>query len=65
MPEAWDIVCVTYSHRIMELGARWCQAPDSGNAVLSHVEFSAGSPEQASFDQNRLPFTASHFPSPG
>ena len=33
MPEAWDIVCVTYSHRIMELGALWCQAPDSGNVA--------------------------------
>jgi hypothetical protein len=29
-------------------------------AVLSLVEFSTGSPEQASFNQNRLPFTAPH-----
>jgi hypothetical protein len=34
MPEAWDIVCVTGSHRIMELGALWCQAPDSG--IVAH-----------------------------
>ena len=37
MPEAWDIVCVTYSHRIMELGALWCQAPDSGNVAHCSV----------------------------
>ena len=33
MPEAWDIVYVTYSHKIMELGALGCQAPDSGNVA--------------------------------
>ena len=33
MPEAWDIVCMTDSHRIMELGALWCQAPVSGNVA--------------------------------
>jgi hypothetical protein len=33
MPEAWDIVCVTDSHRIMELGALWFQAPDSWNVA--------------------------------
>jgi hypothetical protein len=33
MPGAWDIVCVTDSHRIMELGALWCQAPISGNVA--------------------------------
>jgi hypothetical protein len=37
MPGAWDIVCVTYSHRIMELGALWCQAPVSGNVAHSSV----------------------------
>jgi hypothetical protein len=60
MPEAWDIVCVTYSHRIMELGALWCQAPDSGMwlAFQSLVEFSTRSlKEQVSFNQNRLPIT--------
>jgi hypothetical protein len=56
MPEAWDIVCMTYSHRIMELGALWFQAPDSGN-MACFSEFSTGSPEQASFNQNRLPIT--------
>jgi hypothetical protein len=35
MPEAWDIVCVTYSHRIKELGALWYQAPVSGNMAHS------------------------------
>ena len=60
MPEAWDIVCVTDSHRIMELGALWCQAPVSGNVALSLVEFSTGSPEQASLNQSRLPFTVPH-----
>jgi hypothetical protein len=54
------MVCVTYSHRIMELGALWCQAPVSGNLAHSSslVEFSTGSLEQASFNQNRLPFMA-------
>jgi hypothetical protein len=33
MPEAWDIVCGTDSHRIMEMGALWFQAPDSGNVA--------------------------------
>ena len=64
MPEAWDRVCVTYSHRIMELGALWCQTPVSGNvahcSVPCRVSYwvSTGSLEQASFNQNRLPFTA-------
>jgi hypothetical protein len=39
----WDIVCVTYSHRIMELGALWCQAPVSGNvahcSILCRVSY--------------------------
>jgi hypothetical protein len=63
MPEAWDIFCVTYSHRVMELGALWFQAPDSGNMAfvfLSLVEFSTGSPEQAPFNQNGLPITVPH-----
>jgi hypothetical protein len=60
MPEAWDIVCVTYSHRIMQLGALWFQAPVSGNVALCSflVEFSTGLPEQTSFNQNRWPITA-------
>jgi hypothetical protein len=33
MPEAWDIVCLTYSHRIIELEALWYQLPDSGNVA--------------------------------
>jgi hypothetical protein len=46
MSEALDFVCVTYSHRIMELGALWCQAPVSGNVNVtdqSFVEFPTGS----------------------
>jgi hypothetical protein len=31
MPGAWGFVCMTDSHRIMELGALWCQAPVSGD----------------------------------
>ena len=50
MPEAWDIVCMTDSHRITDrhliLGT-W----------LSLVDFSIESPEQAPFNQNRLPIT--------
>jgi hypothetical protein len=37
MPEAWDIVCVTYSHRIMELGALWCHTPVFGNVAHCSV----------------------------
>jgi hypothetical protein len=37
MPEAWNIVCVTYSNRIMELGALWCQALVSGNMAHCSV----------------------------
>jgi hypothetical protein len=33
MSEAWDIVFVTDSYRIMELGALWCQAPVSKNVA--------------------------------
>jgi hypothetical protein len=66
MSEAWDIVCMTHSHRIMELGPLWCQAPVSGNvahcSVPCRVSYwvSTGSLEQASFYQNRLPFMAPH-----
>jgi hypothetical protein len=66
MPEAWDIVCVTDSHRIMELGALWYQAPISGNmahcSVPCRVSYwvYTGSLGQASFNQNRLPFVAPH-----
>jgi hypothetical protein len=56
MPEAWDIICVIYSHRIKELRALWCQAPDwEWLALLSLVEFSTGSQEHARFNQNKLP----------
>ena len=37
MLEAWDIVCVTYSDRIIELGALWCQAPVSENVAYCSV----------------------------
>jgi hypothetical protein len=37
MPEAWYIVCVTDSHRIMELRALRCQAPVSGNVACCYV----------------------------
>jgi hypothetical protein len=33
MLEAWGFVCVTYSHRIMELGVLWYWAPNSGNVA--------------------------------
>jgi hypothetical protein len=58
MPGTWDIVCVTYSHRIMELGALSCQAPVSGNVAQCSAPCRVffGSLEQASFNQNRLPF---------
>jgi hypothetical protein len=64
MTEAWEIVCVTYSYRIMELGALWCQASVSGNvahcSVPCRVSYwvSTGFPEQALFNQNRLLFSA-------
>jgi hypothetical protein len=37
MPGAWDIVCVTYSHGIMELGPLWFQAPVSKNMAHCSV----------------------------
>jgi hypothetical protein len=53
MSEAWDVVCTTDSHRIMDrhliLGT-WL-------AVLSLIGFSTGSLEQAPFNQNRLLIT--------
>ena len=55
MPEAWDIVCMTDSHRIMDrhlILEMWL-------AFLSLVGFSIGSLEQAPFNQNRLPNTLS------
>jgi hypothetical protein len=33
MSGAWGFVCMTGSHRIMKLGALWCQAPASGNVA--------------------------------
>jgi hypothetical protein len=53
MPEAWHIVCVTDSHRIMErhlILGMWLSFP-------SLVDFSVGSLKQAPFNQNRLPIT--------
>jgi hypothetical protein len=53
MSEAWDIVCMTDNHRIMDrhliLGT-WL-------AFLSLVGFSIVSLELAIFNQNRLPIT--------
>jgi hypothetical protein len=58
MPGTWDIVSVTYSNRIMELGAVWCQAPVSGNvaqcSVLCRIFYwvsgaSLTQPKQAAF----------------
>jgi hypothetical protein len=51
----------------MELGALWYQALGSGNMAHSSVPcrvsywVSTGSLEQASFNQNRVPFTAPHY----
>jgi hypothetical protein len=41
--------CVTNRHRIMDR-----------HLIPSLVDFSIGSPEQAPFNQNRLPITVSH-----
>jgi hypothetical protein len=59
MPGAWDIVCVTYNHRIMELGSQWCQAHCSANVTHCSVPYrvSTVSLEQASLNQNRVPVT--------
>jgi hypothetical protein len=56
MSGAWDIVCVTYSHRIMELGFCGVRHLSLG----TWLTVSSGSTEQASFNRNRLPFTAPH-----
>ena len=37
MPEAWDIVCMTDSHKIMELRAPCCLVPMSGNVAHCSV----------------------------
>jgi hypothetical protein len=37
MPGAWGFVCMTDSHRIMELGVLWCQACVSGNVAHCSV----------------------------
>jgi hypothetical protein len=62
MLEAWDIVCVTYSHRIREW--RLCGVRHLAQGMwltfLFLVEFSTGSPEQALFNQTRLHITAAH-----
>jgi hypothetical protein len=63
MPGAWDIVCVTYSHRIMELGAPWCQGPMSGNVAHCSVPcrvFYWVSGVSLAGPKNRLPFTVPH-----
>ena len=51
MPEAWDIVCMTDSYRIMD------KHLILGMWLPSLVDFSIGSLEQALFNQNRLPTT--------
>jgi hypothetical protein len=50
MPEAWDIVCVTDSHRIMELGLCGVRHLSLGTwlTVPSPVEFPTGTLKQAS-----------------
>jgi hypothetical protein len=61
MSEAWDIVCVTYSHRIKELGALWNQAPVSGNMAHCSVPcrvFYWVSKSKPHPTKNRLPFMA-------
>jgi hypothetical protein len=45
MAGAWDFVCMTNNHRIMELRAPWCQIPVCLGAcltVLSLAEFLPG-----------------------
>jgi hypothetical protein len=37
MPGAWGFVCMTYGHRIVGLGALWCQVPVSGNVAHCSV----------------------------
>jgi hypothetical protein len=56
---AWGFVCVTDSHRSMELGALWCQTPVCLGAWLtvpSLVEFLLGL-QSKSCSENRLLFT--------
>ena len=62
MPGAWDFVCMTDSHRSKELGACGVRHLSLGtwSTVPSLVEFSTGSPEQASLIQNRLSFMVPH-----
>jgi hypothetical protein len=63
MPGAWYIICMIYSHRIMQLWALWCQVPMSPGiwlTVLYLVEFSSVSLEQALLNQNRLTFMILH-----
>jgi hypothetical protein len=63
MSEAWDIFCVTDSHIVMELGFCAVRHLTLGIwfAFLSLVEFSTGPPEQAPFNQNRLPITVPQY----
>jgi hypothetical protein len=37
MPDAWGFVCMTDTHRIMELAALWCQETVLGNVSHSSV----------------------------
>jgi hypothetical protein len=63
MPGAWDFVCMTDSHRIMKLGAPWCQASMSGNvahcSVPCRVFYWVSSVSFAQLE-HRLPFTVPH-----
>jgi hypothetical protein len=62
MLEAWNIVCMTYGHRIMELWALWCQSLVCGNmdhcSIPCRVSYwvSTGSPEQASINPKQAAF---------
>jgi hypothetical protein len=60
MPGAWGFFCVTDSHRLWSWGLCGVRHLSLGTwlTVPSLVEFSTGSPEQALFNPNRLPFTS-------
>ena len=60
MPEAWDIVYMTDSHRIMELGPLWCQVPVSGSVAHCSVPCRVSywiSGVSFAQPEHRLPFT--------
>jgi hypothetical protein len=67
---AWDIVCVTYSHRITELGALWYQALVSGNVAHCSIpcrvfywvtRASLIQPKQAAFHGPTLCYFRTHW----